>query len=72
MGIPSDGSYGIEKGLIYSFPVRIGADHSYSIVQGLSIDEFAREKMDATMKELLEERDAALETCQDWQVEANL
>ena len=64
MGITSDGSYGIEKGLIYSMPVKIGAGQEYTIVQGLSIDDFARSKMDATMKELIEERDAALQTCE--------
>ena len=56
MAIPSDGSYGIEEGLIYSFPVTC-SDGEYSIVQGLDIDEFSREKMDATMVELKEERD---------------
>ena len=65
MGVSSDGSYGVEPGLIYSFPVKINPDHTYNIVQGLAIDEFAREKMDLTMKELCEERDAALEVCQD-------
>lgn len=54
MGIPSDGSYSIEEGLIYSFPVTC-KDGEYSIVQGLEIDEFSREKMDATMAELKEE-----------------
>ena len=56
MGIPSDGSYGIPEGVIYSYPVvcRIG---QYEIVQGLAIDEFSRQRMDATHKELLEERD---------------
>lgn len=63
MAVCSDGSYGIEKGLIYSFPVRTKADHSYQIVQGLSIDDFARGKMDATMQELQEERDMALGVC---------
>ena len=56
MAIPSDGSYGIEQGLIYSFPVTCQGGE-YSIVQGLDIDEFSREKMDATMAELKEERD---------------
>lgn len=65
MGVSSDGSYGIEPGLIYSFPVKIKPDHSWEIVQGLAIDDFAREKLDATLKELIEERDAALEVCQD-------
>ena len=55
MGIPSDGSYGIAEGLIYSFPVTC-KDGEYSIVQGLEIDKFSRSKMDATMKELEEER----------------
>lgn len=65
MGVPSDGSYGIEKGLIYSFPVTIKPDHTYSIVQGLSINDFAREKMDVTMKELIQERDDAVKACQE-------
>lgn len=55
MGIPSDGSYGIEKGLIYSFPVTC-QNGEYKIVQGLPIDEFSRSRMDITMKELQEER----------------
>ena len=57
MGIPSDGSYGIPEGLMYSYPVTI-KDGEYSIVQGLSVDDFSREKMDATAQELSEERDA--------------
>ena len=60
MAIPSDGSYGIEKGLIYSFPVTCKGG-KYEIVQGLEIDEFSRERMDATMKELAEEREAVSE-----------
>ena len=57
MGIPSDGSYGIEKGLMYSFPVRCkGGD--YEIVQGLAVDEFSRKRMQATENELKEERAA--------------
>ncbi|MBK1691864.1 malate dehydrogenase [Ectothiorhodospira mobilis] len=56
MAIPSDGSYGIEKGLIYSFPVTCsGGD--YRIVQGLEIDDFSRGRMQATEQELREERD---------------
>ncbi|OUD14275.1 malate dehydrogenase [Thioflexithrix psekupsensis] len=57
MAIPSDGSYGIPEGLIYSFPVTT-KDGEYSIVQGLEIDEFSRARMDATQKELEQERDA--------------
>ena len=56
MGIPSDGSYGIKEGLIYSYPVTI-KDGAYQIVHGLSVDEFSRKRMDATEKELREERD---------------
>ena len=57
MAIPSDGSYGIEEGLIYSFPV-ICENGAYRIVQDLEIDAFSREKMDATQAELVEERSA--------------
>ncbi len=57
MAIPSDGSYGIPEGLIYSFPC-VCKNGQYEIVQGLSINEFSRGKMDATARELLEERDA--------------
>ena len=56
MGIPSDGSYGIAEGVMYSYPVTC-KDGKYSIVQGLPIDEFSRQHMDATDKELREERD---------------
>ena len=57
MGVPSDGSYGIPEGLVYSFPVTC-KDGDYSIVQGLEINEFSQSMMDATQKELEEERDA--------------
>ena len=57
MGVPSDGSYGIEKGLVYSYPVTVD-DGVVSIVQGLDINEFSREKMRTTEAELKEERDA--------------
>lgn len=56
MGIPSDGSYGIAEGLIYSFPVSCN-DGKYSIVQDLAISDFSRELMKKTEKELMEERD---------------
>jgi malate dehydrogenase len=56
MGIPSDGSYGIPEGVIYSYPV-VCRGGQYEIVQGLAIDPFSRARMDATHKELLEERD---------------
>lgn len=54
MGIPSDGSYGIAPGVVYSYPVTI-QDGRYEIVQGLEIDSFSRERMDATDRELREE-----------------
>ncbi|PCI52145.1 MAG: malate dehydrogenase [Moraxellaceae bacterium] len=57
MGIYSDGSYGIDKGLIYSFPVTC-KNGDFEIVQGLEIDDFSRTKMTATETELKEERDA--------------
>lgn len=57
MGVYSDGSYGIEEGLIYSFPC-VCKDGDWQIVQGLDIDKFSRAKMDATAQELKEERDA--------------
>jgi len=57
MGIPSDGSYGIPKGLVYSFPVTC-AGGEYKIVQGLEINAFSKARMGTTQKELEEERDA--------------
>lgn len=57
MSVYSDGSYGIEKGLIYSFPCTC-KNGDWSIVQGLDISEFSRTRMTATEKELKEERDA--------------
>ncbi len=56
MGIHSDGSYGVEEGLIFSFPVRCEAG-SYSIVQGLEISELSQSLMDKSEAELIEERD---------------
>jgi malate dehydrogenase len=57
MAIPSDGSYGVPEGLISSFPVTC-KDGRYEIVQGLEINDFSREKIDASVRELSEERDA--------------
>jgi malate dehydrogenase len=57
MGVYSDGSYGIQKGLIYSFPC-ICKNGNWEIVQGLEINDFSRGKMAATEQELAEERDA--------------
>ncbi|MFB7279638.1 malate dehydrogenase [Streptomyces hydrogenans] len=60
MGVPSDGSYGVPEGLISSFPVTC-KDGKYEIVQGLDINEFSRARIDASVKELSEERDAVRE-----------
>jgi malate dehydrogenase len=60
MAVPSDGSYGVPEGLIYSFPVTAG-NGEWKIVQGLDIDDFSGEKMKVTQKELEEERDAVKE-----------
>ena len=59
MAIPADGSYGIKPGVVYSYPVRCNGG-KYEIVQGLSIDDFSRTRMDATEAELRDER-AAIE-----------
>ncbi len=56
MGVASDGSYGIPEEIMYGFPVTC-AGGKFELVKGLEIDEFSRGKMDATLKELLEERD---------------
>lgn len=55
--IVSDGSYGVPEGLISSFPVR-AVDGRFEIIQGLEIDAFSRERIDASVGELIEERDA--------------
>ena len=60
MAVPADGSYGIEPGIVYSFPCTC-ADGEYKIVQGLEIDEFSRSRMDATESELRDERSAVEE-----------
>ena len=57
MAIPSDGSYGVEEGVISSFPVTCSGG-AYEIVQGLQVSDFSRGRIDATVNELKEERDA--------------
>ena len=57
MAVPSDGSYGVPEGIISSFPVTT-ANGEYEIVQGLEINEFSQGKIDATVAELVGERDA--------------
>lgn len=66
MGVMSDGSYGVPKDIVFSFPVQI-KNKQWAIVQGLDIDAFARGKLEVTAKELLEEKDEAMAVCsQDW------
>ena len=60
MAIPSDGSYGVAEGLISSFPVTC-AGGEYAIVDGLDIDDYSRGKIDASVAELADERDAVAE-----------
>jgi malate dehydrogenase len=57
MAVPSDGSYGVEEGLISSFPCRCG-NGEYEIVQGLDVPDFSQQRIDRTVNELKEERDA--------------
>ena len=56
MGIPSDGSYGIPEGVLYGYPVTCKGG-KFDIVKGIEISDFSRKRMDATLKELHEERD---------------
>jgi malate dehydrogenase len=60
MGVPSDGSYGVPEGLMASFPC-VCRDGAWEIVQGLDIDDFSRGRIDASVAELVEERDAVTE-----------
>ncbi len=55
--VPSDGSYGVEKDLIFSFPIRTQDNGEYEIVQGLNHNDFAQAKLEATTKELISERE---------------
>ena len=60
MGIPSDGSYGVDEGLISGFPVTC-SNGSYEVVQGLELNDFSRSRLEATVKELAQERDTIKE-----------
>lgn len=62
MGVMSDGSYGIDADLVYSFPVKIDGNKNYTIVKDLEINDWARDLMDKTQNELVQERNDALET----------
>ena len=57
MGVPSDGSYGISEGVIFGYPVTCRGGQ-YQVVQGIEVSEFSRKRIDATLKELHEERDS--------------
>ncbi len=59
MGVISDGSYDVEKGLVFSYPVQI-KNGKITIVQGLNLDDWSREMLDKTQKELVEEKNDAL------------
>jgi malate dehydrogenase len=56
MGVPSDGSYGIPEGVLYGYPVTFKGG-KYEVVKGIEVSDFSRKRMDATLKELHEERD---------------
>ncbi len=56
MGVASDGGYGVPHDIVYGVPCVCG-NGNYEVVRGLEIDDFSRQRMDATLKELLEERD---------------
>jgi malate dehydrogenase len=56
MGVPSDGSYGIPEGVLYGYPVTCKGGR-YELVKGIEVSEFSRKRMDATLKELHEERE---------------
>jgi malate dehydrogenase len=60
MGVPSDGSYGVPEGLMSSFPC-ICRNRRWEIVQGLEIDDYSRKRIDASVAELTEEREAVKE-----------
>jgi malate dehydrogenase len=57
MGVPSDGSYGIAEGVIFGYPVTCRGS-GYQVVKGIEISDFSRKRIDATLKELHEERDS--------------
>lgn len=66
MGVISDGSYGIEKGLVFSYPVTI-CNGQYTIVQNLTMDDWAKEMIEKTQNELVEEKNDALKaTNTEW------
>ncbi|KAL3222151.1 hypothetical protein MRX96_028888 [Rhipicephalus microplus] len=65
MAVMSDASYGSPSDVVFSYPVKIDAQRRWHIVAGLPMSDFARQKIDATGKELVQERDDALAVCKD-------
>lgn len=65
MAVLSDGSYGAPVDVVFSFPVIVDAQRRWRIVPDLTISDLAREKLDLTGKELVEEREEALAVCKD-------
>ncbi len=61
VAVCSSGQYGIDEGLMASMPIRTNADGSWSVVEGVEVDEFSRGKIDASVQELREEREAVLD-----------
>ena len=62
MGVMSDGSYGIDTDLIFSFPVRIDTNKKWTIVKDIEMNDWAKGLVEKTQEELIEERNDALET----------
>ncbi|KAH6925145.1 hypothetical protein HPB50_001367 [Hyalomma asiaticum] len=65
MAVMSDGSYGSPADVVFSYPVHVDAQRRWHIVQGLSLSDYARHKIDVSGKELVDERDEALAVCKD-------
>ncbi len=61
VAVTSDGSYGVTEGLLFSFPIRVNNDGQWEVVQGIDSNDFAKEKIETTHKELLSEREAVQE-----------
>ena len=59
--IPSEGSYGVTQGLIFSYPLRSSGNGDYEVVQGIELDEFSQQKIQATREELAMESEAVKE-----------
>ena len=71
MGVRSDGSYGIEEGVVFGFPVTIDKEQRYSIVKDLPIDDFVRSKLDASCRMVVERHrkaDQRFEVSTEWDI----